>query len=288
MFEPNESWLEELPHDPALRRLEDAPDLEYWPELSEAEAIGLGWTLLVEDHAREILERSPHVPGFRWAATGLLDPYVDRHLELRGQRLGVVFYVDDPQAERRALDGIEIEGVGLPVALRPVSYKEHSSVPKLADGTIACWATSAEGAREGWLTARHVALVGNYPMADCGRECIDAALLDLGSDGGGTPVRATKPFFNAGVEIRSSQPVRTTILDVAIELGISASSYFPLRFSTAAVGVPGDSGSLIVADPCGEPIGIYLGAAELDSGQRAGVGLAIKQLERVMKLEAYL
>jgi hypothetical protein len=288
MFEPNDSWLEGIPHDPALSRVRESRDLEFWPGISEAEAIGLGWTLLVEDRAAEVLERAPGIPGFRWAAAGLLDPEVDRELELRGQQFGIVFYVDDPQAEMRALDGIEIGGAYLPIALRPISYEEHASVPSLADGTIACWATSAEGTRRGWLTARHVALVGRYPMADCGRECIDAALIDLGIGGGGAPVRATKPSVGAGVEIRGPHPARTTILDVAIELGISASSYFPLRFSTSAVGVSGDSGSLIVADPCGEPVGIYLGAAELDSGQRAGIGLSIQQLERVMKLEAYL
>jgi hypothetical protein len=288
MFEPNDSWLESLPHDPALIRVRESREFEFWPGISEAEAIGLGWTLLVEDRAAEILERSPQIPGFKWAAAGLLDPEVDRELKLLSQRFGIVFYVDDPQAEMRALDGIEVGGAYLPIALRPVSYEEHASVPKLSDGTIACWATSAGGTRQGWLTARHVALIGRYPMADCGRECIDAALIDLGPGGGGTPVRATKPFVGAGIEIRSPNPATTTILDVAIELGISASSYFPLRFSTAAVGVPGDSGSLIVADPCGEPVGIYLGAAELDSGQRAGVGLSIQQLERVMRLEAYL
>jgi hypothetical protein len=288
MFEPNDSWLDGLPEEPAFRRLEEDRGAERWADISRAEEIGLGWTLLVEDRAEQILDRAPGVPGFRWAAAALLDPEVDRDFDRQSQGFGVIFYVDDPHAERLRLEDIEIEGTALPIILRPISYEEHASIPSIPDGTVTCWATTAEGSREGWLTARHVALAGGYEMADCGRECIDAALVRLADEGGGSVARAVRPSVAARVEIQGPHPSVATVLDVAIELGISASSYFPLRFSTDAVGVEGDSGSLIVADPCREPVGIYLGSARLDSGRSSGIGLAIWQLERLMKMEVYL
>jgi hypothetical protein len=288
MFEPNDSWLEGLPEEPALRRLQEEPEVEIWPDISRMEAVGFGWLLLVEDRAEEVLERAVGVPGFRWAAAGLLDPEVDRGLESGRQRFGIVFYVEDPLSQPAMHGLLRFDDARLPIALRPVSYEEHAPAPEIPNGTVACWATSAAGTREGWLTARHVAFSGGYEMVDCGRECIDAALIGLGSDGTGRPVRAVPPSPGATVEVRGPHPTATTVLDVALDLGIGASSYFPLRFTTAAVGVPGDSGSLIVADPCREPVGIYLGAARLDSGQEAGIGLAITQLEKLMKMEVYL
>lgn len=51
--------------------------MELWPDISEAELVGLGWSLLVSDREPELWERSRDVPGFRWSAVGLLDPEVD-------------------------------------------------------------------------------------------------------------------------------------------------------------------------------------------------------------------
>jgi len=288
MFEPTDSWIEGLPEGPALRRIEEAPDLELWPEISQSETVGLGWSLLVEDRAEILLERAPAIPGFRWASVGILDPEVDRGLESSRQEFGIVFYAEDPRAEPALLEVVEVDEARLPIVLRPITYEEHGAVPALPDGAVACWATSAGGAREGWLTARHVALGGGYKMADCGRECIDAALIDLGNVGSGYPARAVRPSPGIPVEALGPHRLTATILDVAIDLGISASAYFPLRFTTSRPGAPGDSGSLIVADPCGEPTGIYLGAARLDNGGEAGVGLAITQLEKLMEMEVYV
>lgn len=67
------------------------------------------------------------------------------------------------------------------------------------------------------------------------------------------------------------------------------SSRFPLRFSFNATGTPGDSGSLIIGRPCGEPMGIYLGSfTSAKTGARSGIGLALTQLAYHMDLEVYL
>lgn len=288
MFEPNDSWLEGLRPGPAVERLEES-GFEPWPDIQKGEEIGFGWALLVSDQEAELLERAPDVPGFRWPAVGILDPEVDRGLETQRQQFGVIFYAEDPRAEPTLLDYAVIAGTELPIVLRPITRDEHGSSPSLPNGAIACWATSAGGEREGWLTARHVALAGGYRLADCGPECIDAALIDLAQRGGGSPTRAVPPSPGARIAMRSSEAAHTTILDVALNLRIRSSSYFPLRFTTSTPGQPGDSGSLIVGDPCGEPLGIYLGAARVEGGeQRAGFGLAITQLEDLMNMEVYL
>jgi hypothetical protein len=289
LFEPNDSWFEGLPPEPAFRRVEESPRLELWPDIGRDEAIGLGWSLLVGDRAEQLLEWAPGIPGFRWPAVGILDPEVDRGLGESRQQFGVIFYAEDPQATPTVIGQIEVEDVALPISLRPISYREQASPPPLPDGTLACWATSAGGRREGWLTARHVALGGGYNLVDCGRECIDAALIDLGSTGSGVPRRAVAPFAGARIQVEGPHPASARILDVAVDFGITASSFFPMRFTTSSVGRPGDSGSLILADPRGEPLGIYLGAAQLEAtGQEAGVGLAVTQLEQLMKMEVYL
>lgn len=294
MFELERDWFRDLPAEPALARILEA-GLEIWPDISEGEMIGLGWTLLVSDREDELLELAPEIPGFRWAAVGILDADVDRALEIgprddgRRQRFGVIFYAEDAFAESAVVGATEVAGVELPIVLRPISYEEHAPPPTLPDGTIACWATSAGGEREGWLTARHVAVGGGYPLVDCGRECIDAALIETGQIGGGRPARAVVPSAGATIEMIGPHMRRMEILDVALNLRIKRSSFFPLRFTTSAPGRPGDSGSLLLANPCGEPVGIYLGAAQLEGGQReAGIGLAITQLEDLMKMEVYL
>jgi hypothetical protein len=289
MFEPSENWIESLPWEPALGRLEQAR-FETWAEMSEAERIAMGWTLLVADREEALLEGAVGVPNFAWSAVGLLDSEVDRGLERSDPQFGVIFYVNDIESAPERLGSFEVEGVGLPVVQRPIAVEEHrAGVPAIPGGQLACWATSAGGMREGWLTARHVAAEGGHRVVDSGRECIDAALIDVGTYGGGSYTRAVAPGGMAQAEVHlSSGPRWTRVLDVATNFHVKPSSYFPLRFTTVDCGVEGDSGSLILAQPCGEPLGIYLGALTTIEGRQAGVGLAITQLETLMNLEVFL
>ena len=50
-----------------------------------------------------------------------------------------------------------------------------------------------------------------------------------------------------------------TALDVDLNLGVLKSAIFPIRFSSDWVGVPGQSGSLVIESQTGEPTGSYLG-----------------------------
>jgi hypothetical protein len=290
VFDPRPDWYEQLPRDAALRRLEEAP-LELWPDITDAERIGLGWALLVSDREEELWERSRAVPGFRWSAVGLLDPEVDREL-VDGPPFGVILYAEDERGdeEGRAVDAMWFEEIALPVVVRTGRYEDHQfrggSIG--GSGRAACWATSRGGTREGWLTAKHVARVlGPGVAVDYAPECIDAALVDLGGRGGGAPHDLALPAVGGMVDLHFARAIRGTILDVSTNLGVRRSRYFPLRFSVNAWGVPGDSGGLMIGQPCGEPMGLYLGAFTDASGARAGVGLALVQVKDFIDLEVY-
>ncbi len=291
MFEPSPNWHGGLPPEPARERLKQE-EVATWPDISEAEEIGWGWSLLVSEREREIEWRAREVPGFRWSEVGILDPSVDPRLEQGDPRFGVILYTEDSLSEGGGrLEGLNMEWVELPVLVRNVRYEAQRAQPSsIGPGRVACWATSRDGAREGWLTARHVAThsaMGGH-IVDQGRACIDAALVDIGTSATGSPHGSVPPTPGARVKLDFGGPVSATVLGVGTNCGILRSSHFPLRFTFNQAGMPGDSGGLILADPCGEPMGIYLGSHELTSGGRAGVGQALTQLEYLMRLEAYL
>jgi hypothetical protein len=291
MFDPPPNWHEGLPPGPAEERLQ-REEIEVWPDISEAERIGWGWSLLVSDREEGIEDRARAVPGFRWSEVGILDPSVDPRLEVDDPRFGVVLYAEDLMAEGgERLDGLVMDGIELPVLVRNVRFEAQRAVPsRSGPGRLACWATSRNGAREGWLTALHVANHSAFAgsVVDRGRACIDVALVDVGRTGSGATRRSVPPTGGSAVELDLGTPTPATVIGVATNLGITRSSHFPLRFTLSVAGSPGDSGGLILADPCGEPMGIYLGANELRNGARGGVGQALTQLEYLMNLEAYL
>jgi hypothetical protein len=290
MFEPSPDWYEALPVEPARQRLERA-EAPVWPDIPDAELVGWGWSLLVSDREEKIYELSRDVPGFSWSAVGLLDPEVDPRLESRDPRFGVILYADDPRGESGArLENLPFDAVELPVVVRNVRIEPQGGPSSIGPGRVACWATSRGGERQGWLTARHVAEHSGLPgeVIDRGRFCIDAALVNLGTPAMGQPRRSVPPTPHSAIELDFGEPVRARVLDVGTNCGIVDSSYFPLRFTVNQVGEAGDSGGLVLADPCREPMGIYLGSCELENGNRAGFAQALNQLEYLMNLEAYL
>lgn len=291
MFDPPPNWHEGLPPEPARERLQQE-EVAVWPDISEAAVIGWGWSLLVSDREEEIEARARGVPGFSWSEVGILDPSVDPRLEGDDLRFGVVLYTEDPLTEGgERLESLNLDWVELPVLVRNIRYEaQRTSPPSIGPGRLACWATSRHGAREGWLTARHVAQHTATPgrIVDQGRACIDAALVDVGASAAGTRRGSVPPTVGSAIELDFGGSTSGTVLGVATNCGIARSSHFPLRFTFDRAGVPGDSGGLILADPCGEPMGIYLGAHELQGGGRSGVGQALTQLEYLMNLEAYI
>lgn len=294
MFDPIPGWYEQLPAAEAMVRLErESERLGLWPDISDGERIGLGWALLVSDREEEVWAQARDVPGFRWSAVGLLNPEVDTGLGVDEPRFGVILYAEDDQPERVGRrENLVFDEIQLPVVVRHGTYEEHLPPPYMGHGRLACWATSCSGARSGWLTARHVAdhpaMSGIGSVVDRAPEYLDAALVAVEPAGGGTAQSLAMPCAEATIDIDLSHPSSATILDVATNLGVRHSSRFPLRFNFNAAGIPGDSGSLIIGTPCGEPMGIYLGAFTSSlTGGRSGIGLALTQLAYHMNLEVY-
>lgn len=292
MFEPDPDWYTQLPRAEARARLE-REDLFNWPDISPAEATGLGWSLLVSDREQEVWTRAREVPGFSWSAVGLLHPEVDRDLRDSDPRFGVILYAEDGYGERvPRREDLPFEEISLPVVVRQGTYKEHRSpAPLMSHGRLACWSTTRHGARSGWLTARHVAdhpaMSSQGSVVDRAPECLDAALVNVGSSGGGRVQRLATPAPHATVDLDLPTPLSGRILDVATNLGVQRSSRFPLRFSVNVAGRGGDSGSLIIGTPCGEPLGLYLGAFTTAQGAQTGIGLALTQIEYFMDMEVY-
>jgi len=292
MFDPTPDWYERLPPTEAFARLE-REELGLWPDISEGEAIGLGWSLLVSDREEEVWARARGVPAFRWSAVGLLHPEIDHAIGEDDPPFGVILYAEDQYGEQEeSLDGLAFEEVVLPIVVRYGAYEEQVGVPSpMNHGRLACWATSRKGRRAGWLTARHVAdhpaMAAQGTVVDRAPECLDAALVAVGPAGSGSIQGLATPAVGGTVELDLSTPRAATILDVATNLGVQRSSRFPLRFSFNSAGVPGDSGSLVIGTPCGEPMGVYLGAFTSAAGARSGIGLALTQLNYLIDLEVY-
>jgi hypothetical protein len=291
MFEPLPDWHRGLPLEPARDRL-GREEVPAWPDIPEAELVGWGWSLLVSDREEEIAGRARDVAGFNWSAVGLLDPEVDRGLGDDDPRFGVILYTEDPLAEGGArLDGLRFEEIELPVLVRNIRFEaQHGVSSRIGPGRVACWATSRGQEREGWLTARHVAEHSELPgrVVDRGRACVDAALVEIERGPTGRRRRSVPPTPHSAIKLDFGSPAPGRVLDVGTNCGIAQSSYFPLRFTVDRVGKKGDSGGLILADPCGEPMGIYLGSCALESGGRGGFAQALTQLEYLMNLEVYL
>lgn len=272
-----------------MARLEREDLQALGPDISEGEAIGLGWSLLVSDREEEVWERSRQVPGFRWSAVGLLHPEVDRWFDDYAPAFGVILYAEDEDTEQAEPQrGLAFDEIKLPVVVRHGRYSEQRAIPH---GRLACWSTSRNGLRSGWLTARHVAdhagMAAVGQVVDRAPECLDAALVNVGVAGAGAVQQLATPAVGSGVDIEFAALRSATILDVATNLGVQRSSRFPVRFSVNVAGVPGDSGSLIVGTPCGDPLGLYLGAFTSATGRQSGIGLALTQIEYFMDLEVY-
>lgn len=289
MFEPGADWIAQLPPIPAIRRLESAP-ADLLEGLSTEDQIALGWSLLVSDREEQLWERGRLVPGLRWCAVGLLHPELDQGID--HVVLGAILYADtvDGTGSFDQLESLRVDEWSVPVRVRRGTLQDHAPQP-LPGGRLACWATTRGGALEGWLTARHVATsppnAGAAVLVDQAPECLDAAIVRIGQRGLGAPKPAVLPIPGSNVHLDLGAPIAARVLDVATNLGVARSSRFPLRFSINAAGVRGDSGGLITSGS--DPVGLYLAAFTPAGGaQRAGVGLAISQLEHFMTMEVHL
>jgi hypothetical protein len=182
------------------------------------------------------------------------------------------------------------DDVEFPVIVRDSFIERHwCTAPEVTAPTAAratCWVRSPARGYEGWLMPRHAVVPLNALVAfsdgSSGRlldhfgECIDSVVVSTTMPQRGLYTRACWPVV-AGDPLLvtdapgSHQPV--TVIDADLNLGVLRSAIFPIRFSTDWLGVPGNSGSLIVEPSQGEPAGSYLGVLHPSISQYAPPGM---------------
>ncbi len=193
----------------------------------------------------------------------------------RGGALGTSGIDRDAEPERPR--AIQLDELRLPVVVRPSITEQHwCSAPEVlqpARARATCWVSSSSRGYQGWLLPRHALRPLRAPVGfdDGGRgrlldhfgECIDAVVVSSDKPPpAGPPTRACWPMVAGQPLLISDRPNhhrQATILDVDLNLGVLASTLFPIRFSTDWVGRAGQSGSLIADPVSGEPAGLYLG-----------------------------
>jgi hypothetical protein len=283
-------------------------DVEHPPE-GAARRIAEGWTLALCDRREQITAAAREVPFFSYSAVGLLDRETDQGLRQGDRLFGVILYAEGEQllqgdGQRHEpvaiLSGDERTQVTFPIVVRrgvfssassskPASSGQSTSFVGGPNGTLACW-SRWHGTQHGWLTARHCAASLGTVVAKAS-DCIDAALVDIGKPAPYPtkqwPVSSASPSAGLAVDLHIGTGVPTAVVNVSDTLG-TKDSKFPLRFSTRHHGSPGDSGSIITENS--RPFGLYLGKfwpVGAAKGDFRGYGLALSQLEKLVKMEVF-
>ena len=262
------------------------------------------WVVQLAQETEQLDQVERRVPLLDRLAVGFLDPELDGE-----EGFGLIAYSSantDVAAGARAQTSdlpVRAGGRQFPVVIR-TSQREHQvALASPTKAMLACYGTSSDFAATGWLTCQHAAGSGSVTysdgssakvVADWG-ECIDAALVDGGPSGPAIHVPCLRGVAGA-VPVRTvdqtGTPVSATIVDVDINVGVVKASRFPIRFTYDwATCSSGDSGAMVYADPCGEPLGMHQGKVTV-TGHHGGTkvfayGLCLYQLEDFGGLRVY-
>lgn len=303
-----EHWLDYVPRRPELA-LDDATGAAYQRCMRELAGEGraqdaLAWVFRLAQEREQLGRIGATVPWLDRLALGFFDPEVDGP-----EGFGLIAYsvvplpgiVDRPVAEAPdvRVDGTEFRTV-VRTAMR--SQEANMLAPKVA--AVACFGRSSRVVQNGWLTCRHAVDVGGMVSFDDGstghvvddwHDCIDAVLVGSGP---APPVgservpciRGVAPGIAVAVTHRHGPSAGVyTIVDVDLNVGVVRSDLFPIRFTYDwEKSANGDSGALVLAHPCAEPLGMHQGRFLDGFGAGKAYGLCLYQLEDWGGLEVYL
>ncbi len=313
----NADWIELVP---SRRDPEDFQDplarAAYQRAQQELEVAGvpvqldaLYWVFRLAQETDQLNRISRGVPWLDRLAVGFIDPETDA-LE---PAFGLVGYANVPRGieiDREVFSPDRLGNLGVdagpwfPLAIRVGARVDETAITAPSSALATCWVRNHRTGGEGWLVPYHaVDLAGPVSFDDgsTGRvtdnfgDCIDAVIVNSssGPPSGLTPTRSVRGLSaSTPVEVLDQRGVghSATIVDVDINLGIVTHNLFPIRFSYDwSTSAPGDSGALITAEPCGEPVGMHQGA--FDGTDRRGnpskiaYGLCLYQLEDYGGLE---
>jgi len=316
------SWAEVVPPPPAQEGLihedRNAGPI-YQQALAELEQVGdpddirasLSWIFrlaLEDEFISDILRTAPSLDRL---AVGFIDPEIDPI----GPAFGFVAYSrslreqsDEPEhvSIRNAVAELsrEVDGVFIPVSLHPGERNQEVRVTSPSSAFATTWAKNAQGS-EGWLVPRHAVDVNSsVDFSDGSRGgvsldwdlCIDTALV------GSIPrppglhkencLRAIAPKMQVEVTDQHGTQHNAVVVDVDFNLAVVRHKLFPIRFSYDwPSSKRGDSGALVLANPCGEIVGMHQGSITVQgsagSAAKRAYALCLYQLEDHGGLEMY-
>lgn len=268
----------------------------------------LYWTFRIAEETAQLDALASRVPWLDRIAVGFIDPETDG----TGPAFGVICYTNVPETADvqippiDQLGGIDA-GPYFPAVMRVGARTSEVSITSPSTAMAATWATSGRTQSGGWLVPSHaVDLHSGVTFSDGSTgavteswgSCIDAVLVTPSSGGPppGTSIHQSVRGIAAGTTVtvydRNLAFHTATVLDVDINLGVVRHQLFPIRFSYDwTTSAPGDSGALVTASPCGEPLGMHQGCfkwrpASAPPTQHA-YALCLYQLEDYGGLEVY-
>ncbi|MCY4014378.1 MAG: hypothetical protein OXG82_16870 [Gammaproteobacteria bacterium] len=281
--------------DQALAELADSPRA----------ADAYSWVIQIAQETERLEEVERYVPLLDRLSVGFFDPEVDG-----SEGFGLIAYSSAAMdvaagavAQTREFR-LNTGGHQFPLIIRTFRRDRQVSLTSPNNALLTCYGRSADFATTGWLTCRHaVGAAGSVVFSDHSSgtiaadwgECIDAALVHGGPNGPASHVPCLRGVAG-GVDVRSEDQagnrVRATIVDVDVNVGVVRARRFPIRFTyNWTTSLPGDSGAMVYADPCGEPLGMHQGAATVTNPvggtKRLAYGLCLFQLEDFGGLEVY-
>ena len=305
-----DSWLTHVAERAPLDDVETATRArldQVFGELADSPgaANAYSWVVRIAQETEQLEEIERHVPLLDRLSVGFLDPELDGDegfalIAYSSANLDVAATAAAETADVTLLAG----GRQFPVVIRTSKRERQAGLVSPTKAMLTCYGKSSHFAATGWLTCQHAVGTsgsvtysdgsGGNVAADWG-ECIDAALVDGGPRGPSTHVPCLRGVAGA-VKVRTEDqkgtPVFATIVDVDINVGVVKATRFPIRFTYDwTTSVPGDSGAMIYADPCGEPLGMHQGRVTVTSAggvsKPLAYGLCLYQLEDFGGLEVY-
>jgi hypothetical protein len=198
-------------------------------------------------------------------------------------------------------------GSYFPAVIRAGTRVPQVSITSPSAALATTWSKSTRTRSGGWLVPSHAvdsSCQVHFSDGSQGKvteswgSCIDAVIVTptSGADRSDlvqkTCVRGISPGTTVSVEDATGTIHTATILDVDVNLGVVRHSLFPIRFSYDwTTSSPGDSGALVTATPCGEPVGMHQGMftwhPQSAAPTRHAYALCLYQLEDYGGLEVY-
>ena len=312
----NPEWEEHVPEGQDPRSIAHERDRRRYLAVREelaaggarrGELDGLYWLFRMAQEYEQVAPIVRSVPWMERLAVGYIDPEMDGI----GPAFGLIAYANVPPdaqeavRERARLQQAEFgvdAGPWFRLAIRIGERMNQLAVTSPSRAQVTHRVGNPAHGTSGYLLPRHAVDRGQHVtfydgahgdvIGDFG-ECIDAVVVSH-SDGYPRGLRRHRCARGIGpgsaVEVTDQNGTvhNCNVLDIDLSFGVVMHTVFPVRFTFDwSSSANGDSGALIKARPCGEPLGMHQGAIFITHGvaSQLAYGLCLYQLEDFGGLE---